>query len=304
MRHHRFRRTLPTLALGAALGMAGQARAADPTSWIDDLHVRAGAPLFILPAAAGAVIAVDERRATDRYTQTVTLRGDPGTVGENQIVATVTRDALAPRIEDEALSAEAAERLPPMTMVLGPAGLRDEMGGFGSAVGRSGALACAYGWQSVDLADPWISGDRPSIFQERHALSLRVRLCRTDLRPADLIAAMQGLRSTLAGGTPEGVPLRAVAPGDPLSAALDLTEVEPAAAGDAWLAPASSRALVAGAFVPPARGAAGPLRPRPRPVRVARVAPARPRAPVPRAADPAPSKPAALAGMPQVPLPQ
>ncbi len=225
------RRTLPLLALGAVAGTAGPARAADLTAWIDALRVRSDVPLFTLPPAAGPVIAVDEHRAIDSYTQIVTLRGDPGTVGENQIVVTVTRDALAPRITDDILSTEATDRLPPMRMGLGPADTRDPMGGFGSAVGRSGALTCFYGWQTADLADRWISGDQPSIFQERHALSLRVRLCRTDLGAADLVALMGGLRSTATGGDgPAAIADHPTEGADAMSAALDLHQIAPAAA--------------------------------------------------------------------------
>lgn len=303
MRNHFSRPLLAAFALGTALTAAGQARASDPTAWIDALDLRPGVPLFRLPPAAGAVIAVDERRATDRYVQTITLRGDPGTVGENQIVVTVTRDGLAPRISDETLSAEAADRLPPMTMALGPADLRDEMGGFGAAVGARGALACAYGWQTADLADRWIGGGQPSIFQERHALSLRMRLCRTDVDAAGLATLMEGLRST-AGGSGGGEPvvagLRFGATPDAMSAALDLHRLSPAAVELPPEPTAYDRPF------PGARAASdnSPVRrARPRPVRV-RAAALRRRGPaLPSAALP-PHEPVTMAGMPQVPLPQ
>lgn len=193
------------LASAITLGVTGTgaALAADQIAWIDALGLRSGMPLVLPPRAAGAVIGVDEHRKADSFTQVIALAGDPGTRGENTVTVTVTRDGLAPRIEPADLYAEMADHVPAgMSMALDSADRDNVFGVFGAATGSEGPLSCLYGWQSVNLADPWISGRASSIFRESHAMSIRVRLCRTQVGAAELAAVMTGLQSGTAGTRP------------------------------------------------------------------------------------------------------
>ena len=169
---------------------------AEGDSWINRLGLRPGLPIVALPLAAGAMVGITETRKLDRYTQTVVLRGDPGVIGQNMVTATVTRDGLAPRIDQADVDAEMAELLPGIPMELAPTPGRNSLGVFGYALGHRGAMACIYGWQAVNLADRWISGDDPGPFSERHALSLRLRLCRQGATNADLARLALGLEGT------------------------------------------------------------------------------------------------------------
>lgn len=196
---------LLALVTAVTIGSTGvsPASAVDRIAWIDALGLRTGTPLVLPPPAAGAVIGVDEQRKTDSFTQVITLAGDPGTQGENTVTVTITRDGLAPRIESADLYAEMADRVPAgMPMALDPTSRDNVFGVFGAATGSHGPLSCLYGWQSVNLADPWINGQASSIFREAHAMSIRVRLCRTQSGAAELAAVMTGLQSGTAGTRP------------------------------------------------------------------------------------------------------
>ena len=187
------------------LGLAGlsaplQAQSIQNTQWIDELGLQPGVPLVILPPAAGAIIGIDEQRKIDSYVQTITLQGDPGTTGENRVVVTVTRKGLAPRITPDVIQAELADAIPDIPVSMGPINTRNVFGLFGSLIGSRGPLTCFYGFQGVNLADRWITTENATPFDERHALSIRARLCRTTIGAAGLTAIMAGAQSGAGSG--------------------------------------------------------------------------------------------------------
>jgi hypothetical protein len=161
--------------------------------WLSPLGVVPSVPFFALPEQAGPIVDVGQRLTDDRFVQTIVLQGDPATVGRNTIVATIFRGGLAPPATDEDVDSEMADSLPgiPMKIVTYPA--RNIFGVFGYALGTRGPVACLYAWQALDNADIWITGRRASFFNERHALSVRVRLCLSRMPPATLAALAQQL---------------------------------------------------------------------------------------------------------------
>lgn len=255
-----------------------QAAHAEGDGWINSLGLRAGLPIVTLPPAAGPMVGITETRKLDRYTQTVVLRGDPGVMGQNTVSATVTRDGLAPRIDQADVDAEMADLLPGTSMELAPTPGQNSLGVFGFALGHRGTITCLYGWQAVNLADRWISGDDPGPFSEHHALSVRVRLCRQGMTGADLARLTMGLASTTSA---DAVAAAGLVTGggayDPLSAAEAADGVVGSGYGDTMV-----------------RRAVPVDRPRSRKRRHRGVRPAGPASP----------PPAPMAGMPAVPMPE
>ena len=182
------------VALGA-LCITVPAQARDRIGWLRDLGLGQGVPLVVLPPGAGAIVGVDEQRKTDSFVQTITLAGDAGTVGDNQIVVRVTRNGLAPRIDEDTVATEAQQQLPNFTFRLGPTGTRNTFGLFGALIGGKGGVNCLYAWQRVDLADPWITGEMSNALDELHAMTMRYRLCRTTASANDLLAFVQSAQS-------------------------------------------------------------------------------------------------------------
>ena len=207
------------LAVSGWLCAAVPAQARDRIAWLRDLGLGQGIPLVVLPPGAGSIVGVDEQRKTDSFVQTITLAGDAGTVGDNQIVVRVTRNGLAPRIDEDTVATEAQQLLPNYTFRLGPTGTRNTFGLFGALVGGKAGVNCLYAWQRVDLADPWITGEMSNALDELHAMTVRYRLCRTTASGNDLLAFVQGAQSGRNGG---GGPVH-VSPGyDALTAAASL----------------------------------------------------------------------------------
>lgn len=266
--------------LSLAIGGPAAGAPVDGTGWIDDLHLRPGSPWLALPSFAGAVVGVTETRKLGSVTQRVILEGDAATIGENSIAVTITRDGLAPRIDQNDVMTEMQDAMPglPMT-VASPIG-QNALGIFGYALGTRGAVTCLYGWQAVNQADRWITGEDAGPVDEHHALSIRVRLCRTGMTPPELAGIMSALSGN--AGTTASWRARAVMPAedaryDALSAAQSID------------APVLSGAAIMDRLVGPRREA---HRARPRRLRQSRPA-------VPTRSPPAP-----LAGMPSVPMPQ
>jgi hypothetical protein len=181
------------------LSSIAAAHAANEERWARRLGLARNAPMVALPAAAGPIVGISERVAASALTQTIGLRGDPATIGQNAIIVTVSRGGFSPAPTQEELLAEMSQRLPGIAMSFGSALVRNSFGIFGYALGRSGPQTCLYAWQAVSNADEWITGESPGLFGERHGLSIRVRLCRTAVGAAALLAAVQGLQ-TVAGG--------------------------------------------------------------------------------------------------------
>jgi hypothetical protein len=148
-----------------------------------------------LPAEAGAVVSVTERREKDRLIQTIALAGDAATRGTNRIrvVAESHEPGRSRRPTEEAIAAELAAELPdvdmrPSSLVIAGAG-----GPVGLATGRSArGETCVYAWQETK-ARP--SRGRSGLFDaDAVDVSVRVRLCRPGLTEERAVALVEGLR--------------------------------------------------------------------------------------------------------------
>lgn len=181
----------PLLAAAVLAGACGAASAEE--SWPRDLGLEGNAPILALPAAAGAIVDLHQRLTGDSLTQTIVYQGDPLTPGQNVLVTSVLRGGLAPPIPSEDVDSEMEDRLPGIAMNVSLYPGRNVFGVFGYALGARGPVACLYAWQGVTNADVWITGRAASLFGEHHALSMRIRVCRTGMRPAALVGLAQGL---------------------------------------------------------------------------------------------------------------
>lgn len=158
-------------------------------------EVGADRALARLPAEAGAVVSVTERRETDRLTQTVALAGDATARGGNRIrVVAANRDpAFTPRMTEERLETELAAEFPGIDMR--PIGRMASAAGapLGLASGRTGdGTTCVYGWQET-RATPHGARAGGVFAGEDVDLSVRVRLCRQGVSEERLAALVEGL---------------------------------------------------------------------------------------------------------------
>jgi hypothetical protein len=190
----------PTCALrGAALALilsgicALPAPAAESDSWIDDLGLHDNVPVVSAPEA-GFGLGIAVQRKTDSFMQTIALPGDPSTKGQNFLSVTVWRNGLAPRVTGAVVADEMDERMPGVLMTLAPTAGQNAFGAFGYAAGKAGTQTCVYAWQSINNADHWISREDADLFSERHALSIRLRLCRSGSNATALVATMGRLQ--------------------------------------------------------------------------------------------------------------
>jgi hypothetical protein len=232
-----------------------------------------------LPAEAGAVVSVTERREKDRLTQTIALAGDAATQGTNRIrvVAETHEPGHSRRVTEEAIAAELAAELPDVDMRTSSQVIAGAGGPVGLATGRSArGETCVYAWQETK-ARP--SRSRGGVFDtDTVDVSVRVRLCRQGLAEERAIALVEGLRLRA-----DVVPLGSGFASGP-------TGVDALAT-----AGYGARAGVGGSAGAPATF----VRPSP-PARVVRAdtsTPPRPVKPVSRSIDPSPSK------VPAVPVP-
>lgn len=158
-----------------------------------------------LPAEAGAVVSVTERRESGRLTQEVTLAGEATARGTNRIrvVASDRDGATSRRMTEERLEAELAAELPGVDMRVVPRVASAGGVALGFATGRSPtAGTCVYAWQET-VATP--RGGRSGSFfaNDDVDLSVRVRLCRATTSEEALVALVEGL--TLRGDvSPKG----------------------------------------------------------------------------------------------------
>jgi hypothetical protein len=173
-----------------------------------------------LPAEAGAVVSVTERREKERLIQTIALAGDAAARGTNRIVVSAAEHdpGHISRMTEERIAGELATELPDVDMRPSATMADGAAGPIGIASGRTArGETCVYAWQEVD-ARP--RGVRSGFFDRGDVdVSVRVRLCRRDLSEAQMVALVEGLRlrsdvatrpSRFAGG-PTGVDALATA---------------------------------------------------------------------------------------------
>lgn len=166
--------------------------------------VPGAAALAQLPAAAGRVVQVVERRYADGLAQNIILEGGRATRGENRIEvalrqkpegATATDNLVPlPATSDVAIASEIEARFAGMRMETVNILLQNRYGPYGMAAGRSAnGERCIYAWQWIDdIADPGKSGTpglASALISPPQPASLRVRLCRSGAS-ADQIAAL------------------------------------------------------------------------------------------------------------------
>ncbi len=181
---------------GGRIGMAGGPEGTDSSL------ARSRGPeaaLASLPAEAGAVVSVVESRRLDRTEQKITLAGDVGYEGDNEILVTShhpRRYQSVPVVDDASLRDEMAERLPGVELAVSPRVVVAGNVPVGFATGRNASgVGCLYAWSSgdrrrdVSLAHMFgVDGDTPD------RVDVRVRLCRRGLDENRAVALVEGLR--------------------------------------------------------------------------------------------------------------
>lgn len=189
---------------------------------------RGGRPVAALPASAGRVVDVREKRMGNGFMQEIVLAADSGVRGENMIVVYVRdqphppvgeQEIEFPKDREDDLAAEVEKRFPGGALRFTDTLLRNTYGPYGVAVGRLGAANCVFFWQTLNDLKPYIRTARFSPYKIETAT--RVRLCRSGVDAATLTrwAAAIALDT---GGVSEAPLAASDAPqGDPLADALD-----------------------------------------------------------------------------------
>lgn len=156
--------------------------------------------LAALPYDAGSIVSVVETRRTDGIDQKITLIGDAGTRGDNEIDVTTrrrNRNTVTTAVDEAQIRDEIAERLPGVTLSSEPRLVSSAAGPLGVLTGHGdGGTTCLYAWSSgngarrrVDMAR-LLGVDGP----ENDDLNIRVRLCRRGVGEDRLVALAEGLR--------------------------------------------------------------------------------------------------------------
>jgi hypothetical protein len=160
-------------------------------------------PMAEMPAGAGKIVAVMQNKSQDVLTQRIVLSGDPGTIGENAIVVKVNQFRGPQDIDGPVgaptrakIAAELDENFAGVDMQLSASFARNGFGPFGYAIGhpRTG-VTCVYAWQWGLFKPPLIgqaSTGAPSLPTD--PTSVRVRLCRSTLGEAEIVALLRGLQ--------------------------------------------------------------------------------------------------------------
>ncbi len=161
------------------------------------------APMAQLPAAAGAVVAVLQSEAHDTLTQRIVLRGDPDTVGENAIVVKVNEthqpwDIDGPvGLPTKAMIAnELDQDFAAVDMQVSDSFERNSFAPFGYAVGHpSPRVTCVYAWEFGVWKRARL-GEAPTgePSMPLRPTSVRVRLCRSTLGEAEIVALLRQLQ--------------------------------------------------------------------------------------------------------------
>jgi hypothetical protein len=156
-----------------------------------------------LPAAAGAPIAVLQTEAHDVLTQRIVLKGDAGTLGENAIVVKVN-EARGPWDIDgpiglptrAMIATELDQSFAGVDMQLSYSFQRNSFGPFGYAIGHpTPRVTCIYGWQFGVFK--WSKlGEAPAGEPSMpvRPTSVRVRLCRSAVGEAEMVAMLRELQ--------------------------------------------------------------------------------------------------------------
>lgn len=170
-------------------------------------------PMAQLPAAAGDVVSVLQSRIGGVLIQRIVLRGDPQTGGENQIVVKVDQnerrpgdiDGPVPKPTRALISGELDDNFA-IEMRMSQTWNRNAFGPFGYAIGHAGGnVTCIYAWQ-------WSAGRPPRIVDDPAAVesassmptmptSVRVRLCKSGIGEAGIVAMLRDLTVSPPGST-------------------------------------------------------------------------------------------------------
>jgi len=164
----------------------------------------AHAPLAELPISAGEVVAVLQNQTRGVLTQRIVLRGEAGTIGENAIIVKVDTDPRqvldvdgpVGRPNKAMIAGELDENFAGVDMGISQSFARNSFGPFGYALGHPhSGVTCVYAWQ-WGMAKPPKLGDSaesaPSMPTAK--TSVRVRLCRSTLGEAEMVALLRGLQ--------------------------------------------------------------------------------------------------------------
>lgn len=167
----------------------------------------------ILPAGAGRVVSVEERRASTGLRQDIALdridSGDTAAPSRNAVVVSLTtgRGSLfgaasvgLGRPSRAGIRADLRERFPDVAMEVVTQPVRNAYGPYGLATGaRADGLHCLYAWQ-------WIAAGHAGLPERDTEVSLRVALCRRGAGAGGLKAMIDDLRIAPAGVAARPVP--------------------------------------------------------------------------------------------------
>ena len=197
--------------------------------------VPASSAAAFLPASAGRIIQVAERRFADGLSQEIILDGSRSAKGENRIEVAMRfqpqgetqTDNHVPlsKPSETAIASEIETRFPDVRMETVNVLLQNHYGPYGLAAGRRGnGERCIYAWQWIDdinnPSGPATPGLASALVAPPQPASLRVRLCRSGVSADQLAGLVNEL--VVGGGRGRG-PLPVLgqngASGDALTAA-------------------------------------------------------------------------------------
>lgn len=182
---------------------------------------RGGAPIAALPASAGRVVDVREKRFANGLRQEIALAADSGVRGENVIVVAYRDqpngawgepEVELPKDRDDDIATELQTMFPGGAMRVQDVVLRNAYGSYGLASGRLGAANCVYMWQSIADLKSSVRVSRVSPYAIE--TTVRVRLCRSGVGIAQLA---QWASNVIVDVNGAGQPVQSYAAGAPLA---------------------------------------------------------------------------------------
>lgn len=161
-----------------------------------------------LPMMAGPMIAVREKRYANGIEQTMVLESEAAADGENRVEVRVLQPGKSDdRIKNEYLQvrntrqeqirSDMKEFVWGIPMQIVSAVEANAYGTYGYALGRSKlGYNCLLGWQSVKgvMKERRLLGFTTTSYTE---MSVRLRICRTDLNADQLVSIIRGMRITV-----------------------------------------------------------------------------------------------------------